>query len=110
MLNAAFTCEPGEPAAHRELWRPFTESVLKMISYYFKDIVFIMVGGMTEDFIPCIEEPKHTVLSCYHPASADYADSKWEHCGVFKRCNNILKAKGISPVQWYSSAAQEVAA
>lgn len=110
LLNGAFTCEPGEPVAHRQLWRPFTEQVLKMLSHYYKDLVFIMAGGLVQEFIPCIEEPKHTVLTCCHPAAADYVGSAWEHQHVFRRCNHILRVKGIAPVQWYTPALQQAVA
>ena len=110
LLNAAFTCEPGEPTAHRELWRPFTRSVLQMLSHYYKDLVFIMAGGLAQEFIPFIGEPKHTILTCCHPAAADHIGSTWEHQQVFKRCNNILEAKGIAPIQWYTPALQNAVA
>jgi uracil DNA glycosylase len=81
-----------------------------MLSHYYKNLVFIMAGGMAQEFIPCIEEPKHTILTCSHPAAADYIGSSWEHQQVFKRCNRILKAKGIKPVAWYTPALQKAEA
>lgn len=54
LLNTTFTCAPGLPGSHRELWRSFTNSLLHYICKSNSEISWFLWGGTAQDFSPLI--------------------------------------------------------
>jgi uracil DNA glycosylase len=71
-LNRSLTTELGKKNAHAQLWKPFTESVVKYLS---KDhsIKWLLWGKEAQELEEYIEN-KSSIIKTIHPAAFSYAE------------------------------------
>ncbi len=96
LLNSILSCNPGESLSHKDIgWQEFTHQVVKSLST--PEVVGILWGRTAAEyrgeFDPSmvIESPHPSPLSAYR----GFFGSR-----PFSRANNLLKAKGLGPVNW----------
>jgi uracil-DNA glycosylase len=94
-LNTSLTVQRGKVGSHLHIWQRFMEMLVVELSLSFKDLIFCLWGKRAQSFSYLIDENKHTILECYHPAYAVRQGKVWE-CDHFEQINKILK----EPIKW----------
>ena len=98
MLNTALTVEPHKAGSHTELWKTFTELLIKYLNS--KDnIVWILWGNHAKSFKQFITNETHKFVESAHPsplsASRGFFGSK-----PFSKTNEHLKSLNLQPISW----------
>jgi uracil-DNA glycosylase len=96
MLNASLTVEQNKVGSHKELWRPFTEYVIKQIVNKY-NIPIVLLGRDAQEYESLITSD---VFKTSHPASASYNGGKWNTNGVFTKLNEIIWKKNEDIILW----------
>jgi len=89
LLNTALTVESASRGSHLEIWRPFTEEVIKALNKT-PDIVWVLWGGKAHKFKELIN-PRHKIVMGAHPSPFSYHLFKDQ--GHFSKINVHLKNK-----------------
>lgn len=101
LLNSVLTVREGESGSHKNIgWQAFTDSVIRKLSSYKKNLVFILWGEYAKSKKPLInEENGHLIIESSHPspfsAQRGFFGSK-----PFSKTNNFLESVGKSPIRW----------
>ena len=100
LLNSVLTVESGNPGSHSTWgWQIFTDHIIKSLSESCPYLVFVLWGAYAQKKEDLIDKKKHTVISSPHPsplsAHRGFLGSK-----PFSKCNNLLKAQGLEPIDW----------
>jgi uracil-DNA glycosylase len=102
MLNSALTVEEGKPASHMEIWEPFTDHLVSLLSQKCKNLVFMLWGTKSKSKKRLITGAgeQHLVLECQHP-SPQIANNTFEKdCTHFSQANAWLKRHGKQEINW----------
>lgn len=105
MLNAALSVENGIKKSHAKIWKWFTDGVIKYISTYMNDIIFVIWGGDAYEKIEFIDEKKHHTIISSHPSglSAHKPFQKYPafmNQDHFGKINEILQKSGKTCIIW----------
>lgn len=99
LLNAVLTVRAGEAASHAKLgWQTFTDAVISTISEHREGVVFLLWGNYARGKAPLIDAERHHILEAAHPSPL--ARGAFFGCRHFSRTNEILRAEGLSPIDW----------
>jgi len=96
MLNAALTVEKDKAGSHKQLWKPFTEYIIKNIVNKY-NIPIVLCGKDAQEYDSIIESKTFKVS---HPASASYNGGKWNTNGVFTELNKLFEKQMVESVSW----------
>lgn len=120
LLNTALTVEANKAGSHLQYWEPFTQSVIKFLSYT-NPCIWVLWGRKAQDFKRFIYKPYvftdvnaqyindlpvsggyNFILESPHPAAESYAGGKAGFYGNnhFKYVNEILKIKKQQEIIW----------
>ena len=100
LLNTALTVRRGNANSHRgKGWEIFTDSIIKAMNEREKPVVFILWGANARAKTALITNPNHKILTCAHPSPLS-AYNGFFGCKHFSKCNDFLKEKGITPIDW----------
>ncbi len=100
LLNASLTVRAGEPMSHSKIgWAEFTNTVIKTISEYRQNVVFILWGKFAQEKQSLIDMSKHFVIKSAHPSPLS-AHNGFFGSKPFSRTNEYLVSKGIDPINW----------
>lgn len=100
MLNASLTVEAGKSGSHMDLWEQFTDKVIEYIAKYNKKVVYILLGNYAKSKMKLIPNENHNnVITCVHPSPFS-ANNGFFKSGIFKKTNEILSNRSISPICW----------
>ena len=91
LLNCSLTVKKGHPSSHMEIWKEFTDDVIKFIDKNNKKCVYILLGKFAQKKKEIIEN-KENVLSGIHPSPLS-AFNGFFGCGIFKNTEKILGCK-----------------
>ncbi len=94
MFNSSLTTTVGTAGAHTELWRPFTEHMMKIFNNM--NIPIIFLGNDAWEF----SDGRSLHFKLSHPASASYSNTRWDSKSTFKKVNNLLEDWNQKPIQW----------
>lgn len=101
LLNSVLTVREGDSGSHRNIgWEFFTDDVIRKLSNYKKNLVFILWGEWAKGKKTLINENNgHLIIESSHPspfsASKGFFGSK-----PFSRTNQFLESVGVSPIRW----------
>jgi uracil-DNA glycosylase len=99
LLNAMLTVEKNRAASHQKIgWQTFTDAVIRRLSIYRDDLVFMLWGGFARKKKDLIDGSKHLILEAAHPSPL--AGGAFFGCKHFSKANEYLKEKGKEPVDW----------
>lgn len=99
LLNAILTVRAYTAASHSKIgWTTFTDSVIKAISDNKEGVVFMLWGNFARSKKALIDTSKHLVLEAAHPSPL--AGGAFFGCRHFSKCNEFLKSRGLSPIDW----------
>jgi uracil-DNA glycosylase len=100
LLNALLTVEEGRPMSHKNLgWDQFTDRVIDLINEHKENVVFLLWGAPAQKKAKSVDEKKHCVLKTVHPSPLS-SYRGYFGCQHFSKCNEFLKSKGVSPIDW----------
>lgn len=99
LLNASLTVRAGAPTSHSNIgWIEFTDAVIKAISDRKQGVVFLLWGNYAKGKRSLIDQSKHYVLEAAHPSPL--ARGAFFGCRHFSKCNRLLEAQGLTPIDW----------
>lgn len=98
LLNTALTVVDGKPTSHSELWKEFTEELIKEYNKY-DNIIWVLWGNHAKSFKHLITNTTHHFIESAHPsplsASRGFFGSK-----PFSKINSILKSIKKEEIKW----------
>lgn len=97
MINSALTVEMNKVGSHVMIWRPFISKLLRNLSLYNPDILFVLFGLQAGTFRPYINK-ESTVLEIPHPAYSARTRKKFPL--IFNAINEILAKKSKKKIRW----------
>ena len=99
LLNAVLTVRSGEAASHSKIgWEQFTDAVIRYISDNCDGVVFMLWGNFARSKRELIDRSRHCVLEAAHPSPL--ARGAFFGCRHFSQANNVLAARGRTPIDW----------
>ena len=102
LMNAVLSVRKDRAASHQGWgWEVLTDQWLSALSEEREGIVFLLWGRFAQEKAKLIG-PKHHILCCNHPSplAAWRKPNPFLGCGHFKAVNDILMARGESPIAW----------
>ncbi|MBU2973171.1 uracil-DNA glycosylase [Zobellia sp. B3R18] len=101
LLNATLTVRAHEAGSHQKKgWETFTDAVIKKLSNEKQDLIFLLWGGFAKKKAKLIDENKHHILTSGHPSPLSANRGYWFGNRHFSQVNEILKNKGLEPINW----------
>ena len=101
LLNATLTVRTNEPGSHQKKgWETFTDSVIKAISKYKSNVVFLLWGGFAKSKAKFIDRSKHYILTSGHPSPLSANRGYWFGNKHFSQVNLYLKSHGNKGIDW----------
>lgn len=71
LLNTALTTQVGQPAAHANIWKPFSEALVKALQRK-NNLVWLLWGEHAKKFKKLITNPTHKIVEGAHPSPFSY--------------------------------------
>jgi len=68
MLNASLTVFEGKSNSHKNIWKNYTDSLIKDISDNTNKTIFILLGNEAQSKVKFIDEKKHRIINGIHPS------------------------------------------
>ena len=100
LLNATLTVRDGSPNSHKDYgWGFFTDEVIRVLETKDQPIVYLLWGSFAKSKKEFITNPNHLVLETVHPSPMS-ADRGFFGCNHFNKCNQFLKSKGLTEINW----------
>lgn len=98
LLNCSLTVLQGKPGSHMNIWKNFTDDVIRVINERRNGVVFCLWGKFGESKENLIDQTKHVVLKCSHPSplSAYKTNSPFIGSKIFTKINEHLDI----PIKW----------
>ena len=101
LLNATLTVEQSKPGSHQNHgWETFTDAVIKAVSDYKENVVFLLWGGFAKSKASLIDKNKHHILTSGHPSPMSANRGYWFGNKHFSKTNEFLKSKGLKEIDW----------
>jgi uracil-DNA glycosylase len=98
LLNSVLTVRESKPGGHKNQgWETFTDAALRLVSDSPSPTVFVLWGSAAIKKRTLIDEKRHTVLTCEHPAMAP---ERFLGSGIFSQINSALDMAGRLSVYW----------
>jgi len=100
LLNATLSVKAHEPNSHKDLgWETLTDFIIKQISDYKENVVFILWGAFAQKKAELIDPAKHLILKSPHPSPFS-ARKGFFGSQVFSKINSYLDSKNKSIINW----------
>ncbi len=100
LLNTILTVEESKAKSHHKLgWEHFTDEIIKKISQYNKNVVFILWGAHAQKKGKNIDQAKHLILAGPHPSPLS-SYRGFFGCRHFSKANTWLLEHQIQEVDW----------
>ncbi|MCR5303773.1 MAG: uracil-DNA glycosylase [Lachnospiraceae bacterium] len=100
MLNTILTVRAHSPMSHKGIgWETFTDAVIKAVNDIPGPVVIMLWGRPAGEKRGMLDNPDHLVLTSPHPSPLS-ASRGFFGCGHFKKANDFLTARGVSPIDW----------
>ena len=100
LLNTVLTVRAHQAFSHRGIgWEQFTDAVIESLNKADRPLVFMLWGRPAEQKMKMLDNPRHLILTAAHPSPLS-ASRGFFGCGHFIKCNEYLKANGLSPIDW----------
>lgn len=101
LLNASLTVREKEANSHQKHWHKseFTDNIIKFISNYGENIIFVLWGEFAKKKKKLIDCKKHYIIEGAHPSPL--SQKYWFGCQHFKQINHILENElNLEPINW----------
>lgn len=97
LMNTALTVRQAAPGSHTEIWRPFTQYLLRELGRRSSQLIYIFAGANARSFSTFATGTKFMVT---HPASAAYRGGRWDCDDVFNSVNEQLVLRKHNKIEW----------
>nr|WP_242821426.1 uracil-DNA glycosylase [Candidatus Arthromitus sp. SFB-rat-Yit] len=100
LINSILTVREGFPNSHKDIgWDIFTNNIIKKLSEFRSNLVFILWGNFAIKKEILINHKKHLIIKSSHPSGLS------AHRGFFKskpfsRTNSYLKEHSLGEIEW----------
>tara|TARA_R110000868_G_scaffold404102_2_gene681973 strand:- start:1547 stop:2266 length:720 start_codon:yes stop_codon:yes gene_type:complete len=97
LLNTALTVEKGKAGSHVDLWKPFTQDFIHLLTSTKDNIIFVLWGKKAQEYEQFIKGD-NKILKAAHPAAESYSGGKagFFTCGHFSTINKMID----TPINW----------
>ena len=92
-LNCALTVKKNCPLSHINIWKDYTNAVIKSINNKENSVIFLLWGNYAKLKSKMIDNAKHIVLETGHPSPMSANRGLWFGNNHFAQVNDILKEK-----------------
>ncbi len=100
LLNSCLTVREAEPNSHKNIgWDIFTDKIIKTLSFYRENLVFILWGNFAIRKERLIDSSKHLIIKSAHPSGLS-AHRGFFFSKPFSRTNNYLRENCIKEINW----------
>jgi len=87
MLNAAFTCKIDNPGSHTDVWKSFSQDLLRFIEENNPQIKWFLWGKDAQEFCSFVSDSKK--LKSYHPRLFDQKEGSFLKENHFAKCPEV---------------------
>lgn len=100
LLNTVLTVDAHNANSHRGLgWETFTDEVIKAVSAYLSNVVFILWGKPAQTKEKLVDTEKHHIIKSVHPSPLS-AHRGFFGSKPFSKTNEYLKSHGRGSIDW----------
>ncbi|WP_029321907.1 uracil-DNA glycosylase [Butyrivibrio sp. AE3004] len=100
LLNTVLTVRAHAANSHKgHGWEYFTDAIIRAVNEQDRPIVFMLWGKPAQTKMSMLSNPKHLILTAPHPSPLS-AYRGFFGCRHFSKCNEFLKANGVTPIDW----------
>lgn len=100
LLNSILTVRAHSPASHQGRgWELYTDAILSAVSKKQSPVVYMLWGNFARSKREMIRNSQHLILEARHPSPYS-ANSGFFGCRHFKKCNDYLAQRGMTPIDW----------
>ena len=100
LTNCSLSTTIGKAGAHMDLWRPFTEYLLKTINKRRDSLCVVLVGKDAQKYESLLTNPTYKILKCVHPAYAAYKKIEWDSNNIFKELVKFQRKQNNISIKW----------
>lgn len=101
LLNCALTVSKDLPGSHIDLWKPFTENLIRRLCAVKRDLIFISLGEEAKKYTEVVNPFRNFVYLAEHPKTAAKEKRDWKHNSVFTKTNLAIKLNGLGEqIKW----------
>lgn len=105
MLNTSLTVLDGEKNCHSNIWRSFTDDIIKYINNNCEYVIFLLWGTEAFKKVNMIDMDKHDVIISSHPSGLSCNKKMGSHetfnnVDHFGKINKYLKSRKITTIDW----------
>ena len=99
LLNTVLTVRRGQANSHKDKgWEKLTRKIIEIVGAREKSIVFLLWGSYAQGYQDLIGS-HHLILKAPHPSPLS-SYRGFFGCKHFSKCNDFLKNKGHTPIDW----------
>tara|TARA_Y100001970_G_scaffold294213_1_gene448643 strand:- start:39703 stop:40419 length:717 start_codon:yes stop_codon:yes gene_type:complete len=99
LLNSVMTVQANSPGSHANKgWERFTDKIIENLNKK-SHLVFMLWGNYAAQKASLIDKSRHLVLRASHPSPFSAAKGFFG-CKHFSRCNDYLKSKNKTAIDW----------
>ena len=99
MLNASLSVFEGKSNSHREIWKEYTDKLIKDLSNKLHKIIFILLGNEAQSKIKMIDINKHIIINGIHPSPLS-AYRGFFDSGIFDKLDDAYEKLYIKKINW----------
>jgi uracil-DNA glycosylase len=99
MLNASLTVFEGRSNSHQEIWKEYTDKLIKDISEKTDKIIFILLGNEAQTKIKMIDTKKHVIINGVHPSPLS-AYRGFFGSGIFDKLDSEYEKVFDKEIDW----------
>lgn len=105
LLNTSLTVEYKKPNVHSNIWKDFTNYIIKKISDKKSNLVFVLWGKHAYSKLELIDTNKHSVVISSHPSGYSHNNSMlgyppFSSIDQFGTINKLLKDNNKREIIW----------
>jgi uracil-DNA glycosylase len=105
MLNTSLTVRDGQKNCHSNLWRTFTDDIIKYINNNLDYVVFVLWGAEAFKKVNMIDLDKHDIIVSSHPSGFSVDKKMGSHEAFsnvdhFGKINKYLNSHKKTPIDW----------
>jgi len=105
MLNTSLSVVDGQKNCHSNLWRSFTDDIIKYINSNIDYVVFVLWGAEAFKKVNMIDLDKHDIIVSSHPSGFSVDKKMGSHEAFinvdhFGKINKYLLAHKKTPIDW----------
>ena len=99
LLNATLTVIKGKSNSHMNIWKNYTDKMIKYISETNDKTIFLLMGNFAIGKGKLIDSNKHKIFTTKHPSPLS-AYSGFFGSNIFKQINDYLEENNVDTIKW----------